>query len=168
MGDSAIFFLNPIVNIVKEELKKDAISQGISTLMNYNSDLAQAYLLDGDTIEAKKIFNQLLKSGRRHNTEYLFRNTYKSLNTLYRLEKEYELAEKYLKLYVDLNDSLINEKNVFQLNSEATKLNLEHEKESFFGRQSKIGGHHNPTERFKKFIHRHHFFHFSICCRFNS
>lgn len=131
MGDSAIFFLNPIVNIVKEELKKNAISQGISVLMNYNSDLAQAYLLVGDTIEAKKIFNQLIKSGRRHNTEYLFRNTYKSLNTLYRLEKKYELAEKYLKLYVDLNDSLINEKNVFQLNSEATKLNLEHEKRIF-------------------------------------
>ncbi len=131
MGDSAIFFLNPIINIVKEELKKNAISQGISVLMNYNSDLAQAYLLAGDTIEAKKIFNQLIKSGRRHNTEYLFRHTYKSLNTLYRLEKEYELAEKYLKLYVDLNDSLINEKNVFQLNSEATKLNLEHEKRIF-------------------------------------
>ena len=137
MGDSAIFFLNPIIKIIENSFREESVTQGISALMNYQSDLAQAYLLIGDTLGAKIIFTQLIKSGRRPNTEYVFKNTYKTLNKLYLLEKEYELAEKYLKLYVDLNDSLINDKNIFQLNSEATKLNIEREKRVFLVQKAK-------------------------------
>lgn len=130
-GDSAVYHLIPLVKNADMEYRNNPIQRLNTILMNYYSDLAQAYLLTGDTLKTKDIFNKLLIWGRQTNTEHVFKNTYRSLNILYLKEKNYELAEKYLKLYVQLNDSLINDKNVFQLNNEATKLNLERERRNF-------------------------------------
>ncbi len=129
-SDSALYYFMPLYNSSIE-------LNDTPNVQRYGAELAMTWNLRGNSAQTEYYAKNVISHGRNINTGQAFMNCY---HLLYRISYEkgnYKEAVEYLNKYVLLKDSIINEKNLFDLASLNIKLTLENEKKENELREAK-------------------------------
>ncbi len=129
-GDSALYYILPYY--------KNAVdSNDIGSIQRYGADVALAYYLKNDLFETEKYARQVLSYKKNVNTGKAFMTCYNLLYKISLVKGKFKEAIDYQDKYIQMKDSIINEKNLFDLASLNTKLTLENERKENELREAK-------------------------------
>jgi len=129
-GDSALYYFLP--------LYQTSVDYGATAnIQRYGAEIAMAWNLLKNPLQTEYYARKVISLGRNINTGQAFMNCYHLLYELSLNKGNFREAVDFLNKYVLLKDSIINEKNLFDLASLNTKLTLENEKKENEFREAK-------------------------------
>lgn len=117
INDSAIYYFN---NAFDRVAQKDDL---IGTQLFYG-EIAQAYFNMGQFEKAYEYADKVIKIGYIHNSVRGFVQSHFLLYKYFLEKKNYREALEHLKFYVDLKDSMVNERKSFELASIKSKYEI--------------------------------------------
>ena len=117
INDSAIYYFN---NAFDRFAQKDDL---IGTQLFYG-EIAQAYFNMGQFEKAHEYADKVIKIGYIHNSVRGFVQSHFLLYKYFLEKRNYKEALVHLKLYVDLKDSMVNERKSFELASIKSKYEI--------------------------------------------
>ncbi len=117
-GDSALYYLLPLLENSQDQ-------NDTASIQRYSAEVAQAWKLKGNIEKTEYFAKKVITAKRNINTEIALMNSYHLLYEIAMKKNDYKNSVNYLNKYITLKDSILNEKNIFNLASLNTKLTLE-------------------------------------------